>query len=469
MKNYRHTVFTARIEADILKGILKAGDKLPSVRHISRDYGLSISSVQKGYDHLVFKRLVTSIPRWGYIVAENGNTDVLQAHRHLIKTESDKEFIQNMSFTGSKRRSTGSTFLNSAVPSDTFVPQKLILKTLQQVVREKGAALLRYYPSEGSDELRYLLSQRSNSHGTPVQQGELLITDGALQALFIALSVTTSRNDTVAVESPCVFSVLEVISNLGLKMLEIPVRDKEGLDTDHLKKVCREKAVKAIVLTPNFHNPTGILMTAEKKVEIYDTAVFHNIPVIENDIYGDLYFNGTRPSNIRSFDESGLVLTFSSFSKTLAPGIRLGWLAAGRFFSKAERLKFSLGRSVSPLNQELMLKLLKTSAYDRHLRTFRIQLKQQSLELVNLFNTHFAENSSTFIPEGGYSIWSRMSNQTDMDLFYRKCEELGILFTPGSTFSYSGSYNQYFRTVISQQLFPSDFEILKMLAQSLKM
>src|SRR5690606_14281358 len=109
-----------------------------------------------------------------------------------------------------------------------------------------------YYPSEGSDELRYLLSQRSNSYGTPVQQGELLITDGALQALFIALSVTTSRNDTVAVESPCVFSVLEVISNLGLKMLEIPVRDKEGLDIDHLKKVCREKAVKAIVLTPNF-------------------------------------------------------------------------------------------------------------------------------------------------------------------------------------------------------------------------
>lgn len=468
MKNYRYKVFTSGIEADIRMGILKAGDKLPSIRHISKDYGLSISSVQSGYDELVFKGLVTSIPKSGYIVAVTGQNHVLRPKEDFIEITPDPDFREQVKLTGNKRRVAGHTSLNSAVPSDVFIPQKLILKTLQQVVREKGAALLRYYPSGGSEELRHLLAQRSCSHGAKVQPDELLITDGALQALFIALSVTTVRNDIVAVESPCVFSVLEVISSLGLKMEEIPVRDKEGIDTDYLKKVCKEKAVKAVVLTPNFHNPTGILMTDEKKRDVYNVAVFHNIPVIENDIYGDLYFNGTRPSNIRSFDSSGLILTFSSFSKTLAPGIRLGWLAAGRFFAKAERFRFSLGRSVSPLHQELVLKLLETSSYARHIRTFRMQLKQQSLQLINHFNTHFGDNICTYIPEGGYSMWNRLPEQIDIDLFYRNCKELAIQFTPGSTFSHSDSFRRYFRTVISQQLTLSDFDAIKMLGQSLK-
>jgi len=468
MKNYRYTVFTEKIESDIKRGVLKSGDKLPSVRLVKKEYGLSTTSVQSGYDYLVYKGYVTSIPRSGYTVAESRENNNLAECVDLKSALPDPEFRENIVLTGTGRRLRGTTFLNSAVPSDSFIPQKLILKTMQQVVREKGAALLRYYPSGGAYELRYLISQRLSTHGALIHPDELIITEGALQSLFISLSVTTVPNDIVAVESPCVFSVLEVITNLGLRILEVPVKAGEGMDTDYLRKVCKKNNIKAIVLTPNFHNPTGILMTDEKKKEVCGIAVFHNIPIIENDVYGDLYFSNTRPSNIRNFDDSGLVITFSSFSKTLAPGIRLGWLAPGRFFPKAERLKFSLGRSVSPLNQELMIKLLETAAYDRHLRTFRAQLEQQSVQFVEQFNTYFLGNICTHVPEGGYSIWNRLSEKTNMELFYRNCEKLGIRFTPGSTFSYKRSYGHYFRTVISQKLIPSDLEAIKKLGQSLK-
>ncbi|TXJ27500.1 MAG: PLP-dependent aminotransferase family protein [Chitinophagaceae bacterium] len=368
MKDYRYRIFTSVIEKRINRRILKPGDKLPSVRSIKQEYHLSTSSVQSGYDYLVIKGLVVSIPRSGYIVAVPAKQEISETYPELPRVPRDPVFRKNILLTSDMQDYSESTSFNVAAPSDLLVPQKLVLRTMQEVIREKGAALLRYYPANGSKKLRELLCRRAALHGALIQPDELLITDGALQALYIALAAVTVPGDVIAVESPCVFSVLEVIANLRLRAIEIPVRYKDGFDTDYLKDICTKNRIKAIVLTPNFHNPTGILMTDEKKREVLSIASGYNMPIIENDVYGDLYFNDTRPSTIRNFDTSGLVITVSSFSKTIAPGMRLGWMAAGRFFSETERVKFSLGRSVSPLNQEVVMKLLLSSSYDRHLR-----------------------------------------------------------------------------------------------------
>ena len=303
--------------------------------------------------------------------------------------------------------------------------------------------------------------RRSALHGASISSDELLITDGALQALYIALASITSPNDIIAVESPCIFSILEVIANLKLRTVEIPVRFYEGFDTDYLKKVCLTNDIKAIVLTPNFHNPTGVLMTDESKKAVYQVALHHHIPIIENDIFGDLYFNGTRPSNIRNYDEAGLVLTYSSFSKSLAPGIRLGWLAAGQFFSKIERLKFALGRSVSPLNQEVMIKLLQSSVYDKHLRVFRQQLERQAMQLVGQLINAFPDSLHIQFPKGGYCIWAQLPLHTDMVQFYKRCAEEGVQFTPGATFSFTDVYDTCFRAVFAKQLTLVDLQAIK--------
>lgn len=461
MKDYKYRKFTDEIEKNITEGLLKPGDRLPSVRKIKNEYQLSTSSVQNGYDYLVDKGLVKSIPRSGYRV--NGQLKKKSAHsgRGLQAVPRDPVFRENILITSHRRRHHEIAHLHAAVPSDFMMPQKLVLSTMQQIIREKGAALLRYYPSNGAEELHRLISGRSALHGALVQQEEIIITDGALQAMYIALAVTTQPNDIIAVESPCVFSVLEVIANLRLRTVEIPVRNTTGMDLDFLEEACTQNNIRAIVATPNFHNPTGILMTDKAKKDLYGIASARDIPVIENDIYGDLYFSGTRPSNIRNLDTLGLVITVSSFSKSLAPGIRVGWLSAGRYFPQAERLKFALGRSVSPINQEVVIKLLSASGYDRHLRSFRRQLELQAVRLISHFNQYFPDTASATIPEGGYSTWVQLEHGTDMPSFYKTCEKFGVSFTPGHTFSFTNSYDHCFRAVFSSHLTAESFEAIE--------
>lgn len=468
MKDYKYRKFTDEIEKNIIEGLLKPGDRLPSVRKIKNEYHLSISSVQNGYDYLVYKGFVKSIPRRGYIVNDqlSGASDFFRSNLQAIP--GDAVFRENVFATSHRRQHHEMTNLHAAVPSDFLIPQKLVLGTMQQIIREKGAALLRYYPSNGAEELRGLISKRSALHGALLQQEEIIITDGALQALYIALAATTQPNDVIAIESPCVFSVLEIIASLRLRTVEIPVRNGTGMDLDFIEKVCQKNDIRAIVVTPNFNNPTGILMTDQAKKELYAIASSRDIPIIENDIYGDLYFNGTRPSTIRNFDPCGLVITVSSFSKSLAPGIRLGWLSAGRYFSKAERLKFALGRSVSPINQEVIIKLLSTLSYDKHLRTLRRKLELNAIKLAGYFNEYLPETLVTTIPQGGYSLWTRLEPERDMKLFYKTCGKFGISFTPGHTFSFTNIYDHCFRTVFSGHLTSESMEAIEKIGSWMK-
>lgn len=452
MQTYKYEIFTSVIEEQIKSGVVKMGSRLPSVREIKEKYHLSISSVQSGYDYLVMKGLVENVSRSGFFVALNQKNNIPEKSTNSLSIARNVAFDQNLTLTSTRNKPVEYSSFNAAAPTDLLIPQKLILRKMQEVIREKGASLLRYYPPNGSLLLREQIADHAGRYGCMLNAEDLIITDGALQALYIALASVTKAGDYVAVESPCVFSVLEVISNLKLKAIEIPVDYKEGFDVEYFRKRCDENNIKAVVITPNFHNPTGMLMTDDRKKELLFIAEIHQIPIIENDIYGDLYFDGKRPSNIRNFDQTGLVMTFSSFSKTLAPGIRLGWLNPGKFYAETERLKFSLGRSVAPIYQELMIKLLESNSYDRHLRSFCKQLEKQAIELLDALRKYFPENSYFHRPQGGYSIWGELPQNVNMEAFYEYCESQKILFTPGDTFSFTDEYHYHFRTVFADRI-----------------
>ncbi|HCN49736.1 MAG TPA: PLP-dependent aminotransferase family protein [Chryseobacterium sp.] len=459
MKSYKYEIFTTVIEEQIRSGILQKNDRLPSVREIRRKYTLSTSSVQSGFEHLMIKGLIKSSPRSGYFVLGTQNEDRGGIRKKTSPVARDELFMKNMMLT-SKRISEVSSF-NTAVPGDLLIPQKLILRTMQEVIREKGVALLRYYPSNGLELLRQHIARQMNAYGCELNPDELIITDGALQALTIALRSVTKAGDVVAIDSPCVFSVLEVITNLGLKVIEIPVDQKTGFDMAYFRKASAEHNICTLVITPNFHNPTGTVMSDQSKKELLEIAEERKICIIENDMYSDLYFGEERPRCIKSFDTKGLVMTYSSFSKTLAPGIRLGWLYAGNFYSKAERAKFVLGRSVSPVYQELVLKLLQSSSYQRHLRSFRKKLYGQEAQLSEALRKYFPEDSCFQRPEGGYSIWMRLPEKVDMGKFYQYCEKQQILFTPGETFSFSGKYSHYFRIIFAERITQESITLIK--------
>lgn len=459
MKTYKYEIFTTVIEEQIRNGVLQRNDRLPSVREIKDKYSLSTSSVQNGFEYLMIKGLVKSSPRSGYFVSDAVKKEIPKAKKNLLPAVRDEMFMKNIMLT-SKRISEASSF-NTAVPGDLLIPQKLILRTMQEVIREKGAALLRYYPSNGLELLRQHIARQMNAHGCIFNPDELIITDGALQALTIALRSVTKAGDVIAVDSPCVFSVLEVIANLELKVIEVPVNPNNGFDIMHFRKVCTENVIRAVVITPNFHNPTGAVMSDDAKKELLDIAEANEICIIENDMYSDLYFEGKRPRCIKSFDTKGKVMTYSSFSKTLAPGLRLGWLYAGDFYAKAERAKFILGRSVSPIYQELVLKLLQSSSYERHLRSFRKKLNEQAAQLLETMQKYFPENSCFYSPKGGYSIWVQLPEEVDMERFYQYCESHKILFTPGYTFSFTDHYDHCFRIVFAERITQESIALLE--------
>lgn len=451
MKTYKFEAFTADIETNIRDGVFKPGHKLPSVRELKEQYRTSISTIQSGYEYLMIRGLVESVPKSGYYVSNRPNIALRQPEARHQPVVRDAIFKHHLELTTSLRAGRDISEFNVAAPGDLMIPQKLLLRTMQQVIREEGAGLLRYYPSNGSTELRDSIIRRAATQKTIINTDELLISDGALQALYIALASVCNAGDVIAVESPCVFSVLEVIRVLNLKVIEVPVDPQTGFDIDFFRKACRTNALGAVLVTPNFHNPSGLLLTDEQKQALLSVAQAFHVPVIENDIYGDLHFHGTRPSTIRSFDDSGLVLTYSSYSKTLAAGIRLGWLAAGEFMQRAEQIKFAMGSTVSPVYQETVRRLLTGSSYDRHLRAFRMQLAKNAYQTINLLSDHFPENTTVPTPAGGYNCWVKMPDDTDMKRFYNECAGIGIRFTPGYTFSFSGVFNQYFRVVFADQ------------------
>lgn len=462
MKTYKFEVFTHAIEKKIREGALKPGHKLPSVRELKEQYQTSISTIQSGYDHLIIRGLVESIPKSGYYVRNRQGIEKQQVKAKPRPVVRDAVFVHNLALTTSSATGQKSLEFNVAAPGNLLIPQKLLLRTMQQVIREQGVGVLTYYPVNGSADLKNAIIKRAATNQTIIHPDELLVTDGALQALYIALASVCEAGDVVAVESPCVFSVLEVIKVLRLKVIEIPVDAHMGFDVDFFKKACRNNTVKAAIVTPNFHNPTGLVLTDEQKLALLTVAHQHHVALIENDIYGDLNFRGQRPSTIKGFDESGLVLSYTSYAKTLAPGIRLGYLAAGRFIQRAEQIRFALGSTVSPLYQETVNRLLTGNSYDRHLRAFRTQLAKNADFAIRLLADHFPEKTSVITPSGGYNIWVKMPDGTDMTSFYNQCEKIRVRFTPGYTFSFSGSFSRHFRLVFADKFSPGKIEAIKL-------
>lgn len=467
MHTYRYEVISAKIELDILESRYPAGTKLPSIRILKKKYACSSRTIQNAYDYLMAKGLVRSIPKSGYFVClrpkPNHSGFELRSNPILVR---DAVFESHLALiTADRKHKHGMSAFNVAAPNDLLVPQKLLLRTMQQVIRSEGTNLLRYYPSNGSDTLKTAVVKRAALYNTALSVDDLIITDGALQALYIALASVTRPGDVVAIESPCVFSILEVIRTLKLKVIEIPVHPEKGFDVPLLRMLVITHPVKAIVLTPNFHNPTGTVLSDADKKALLDIAVAEQIPIIENDIYGDLNFSGLRPGNIKQWDRDGLVMTYTSYSKTLASGIRLGWLSPGRFFKEAEQLKYALGSTVSPIYQETLTRLLENNSYDRHLRKLRAQLATQCEQTQDLIHRFFPEGTTATQPQGGYSIWVKMPDELNMPQFYEACTDIGIRFTPGYTFSFRPDFNGCFRLVFADPYTPQREIALKQIAE----
>lgn len=444
MKKYEQ--LAQDIESLISAGTLRPGDRLPSIRESVASRGVSPSTVFEAYYLLESRGAVEARPRSGYFVARRittrGREPQLTLPSSGLRDVAVNELILDV--LGSVRHR-DVVPLGSAFPNPELFP-------LARIARGMGAAMRRLAPHEvlenlspGSEELRRQIALRHVATGTLVNTEEIIVTSGAMEALNLCPEAVTRPGDVVAIEAPAFYGCLQALERLRLKAVEVATHPRLGVQVDALATLLEQHPVKACWFMPNFQNPTGATMPLEQKKALVELLTRRKVPLIEDDVYSELYFGVRRPVPAKSFDGEGWVMHCSSFSKSLAPGYRIGWAAAGRFASQVERLKLSSSLSVAVPSQVAVLHFLQHGAFDKHLRALRSFLLAQQQKAVRLVAKHFPPGTRVTQPEGGYFLWAELPENVDALQLHRLAVSQNISLAPGHLFSADGRFRHHVR------------------------
>lgn len=436
------------LEKMISEDVLKIGDKLPSVRVLSDEYGISMGTAFQAYYHLEGKGLIESRPKSGYYVRFNQrrfrDLPGLVQPAVLSHEVSVKEMIASIY---------GDIAVNSdkvinfalAVPDVALLPAAKLNKSVTHALRHHKDHCISYEHTQGNAELRKQIAKLAFNWGGKVQPGEVVVTSGCLEAMTLCLRAVTQPGDTVAVESPNYFGVFQAIESMGLKVVEISSSLTTGLDLDCLQQAIKKFTIKACVVIPNFNNPLGGCMPDEQKEKLVSIISKHNIPLIEDDIYGELYFGKKRPRTCKYYDTKGLVMYCSSLSKSLAPGYRIGWVIPGKYIDQVKQIKRISNISSPTLTQAAVAHYLQNGRYEYHLKTMRRALYTQCLRYQQAIIDYFPEDTKVSRPAGGFVLWVQLNNKVNTFKLRIEAMKQHISVVPGKIFSGSGNYNNCIR------------------------
>jgi DNA-binding transcriptional MocR family regulator len=281
--------------------------------------------------------------------------------------------------------------------------------------------------------------------GLVVDPGEVVVTVGATEAINLCLQAVAQPGDVIAVESPTYYAMLHAIERLGMRAIEVPTRPDEGIDLAALERAIDEYAIAACMVMPNFQNPLGFRMSDERKRALVELTARRRMPVIENDVYSELYYDGGHPASLKSFDRAGLVLHCASFSKSLTSAYRIGWALPGRYTAQVEKLKFLGTLATSSLPQLAIAEYLNNNSYDAHLRSMRKRFAQQARIMAAAVLRFFPPGTRVSTPRGGYVLWVELPGSVDAMALYARALGEGITIGPGNMFSARGNFNHFIR------------------------
>lgn len=426
----------------IEQGTFRVGDKVPSIRQLSRRFDVSINTAMQAYAVLEDRRVIEARPQSGYYVRarapEIADPVLPTCHTTLAPATVTisglcQQVIRNMS-------NRELLPLGNAVPHPRHLPIDKLNRIMAGEMRRHRDQSLSYMMPPGYDRLRVQVAQRSMMAGISAGPDDVLVTSGCVEAVLLALRATCRTGDTIAVESPFYFNFLQLIAELGLKALEIPSTPREGISIEALRYAIEQSRISACLVIPNFGNPLGNLMPEGRKRELVELLARHEIPLIEDDIYGDLFYGTERPIAAKSFDMKGLVIYCSSFSKTLAPGYRVGWAIGGRYQDEMERLKMMINLATSSPSQLAIAEFLSTGGYDHHLRSIRRIYSRNMSQMIDAVARSFPDGTRTTRPAGGFMLWVEMPAGIDAITLYHRALARGISIAPGPLFSLSNKY-----------------------------
>jgi DNA-binding transcriptional MocR family regulator len=436
----------AELSELIRQGTFRPGERIPSVRQLSRQRKISITTVLQAYLLLENQGLIETRPQSGYYVRHRPShvlpepemstplqdptlVSVRQLVMMVLKDSTNPELIQ----------------LGAAIPNTELVTPNKLNQIMASLPRQVKNQYNYYEIPPGNEALRIQIAQRAVGIGCNITHADVVTTSGCLEAFTLSLRAVCRPGDTVAIESPMYFGVLQILESLELRALEIPTHPQDGISLSALRFAIEHNSIQACMVLSNFNNPLGSCIPDDHKQELVALLARHEIPLIEGDVCGELYFSGFRPSVCKAYDRKGLVLLCSSFSKDLAPGYRVGWVVPGRFKPTIEWLKYTTNVATATLPQVAIAKFLESGGYEHHLRSLRRLyasfVSQESQAVVR----YFPEGTRVTRPTGGIVLWVQLPDYVDSLKLYKQALQSGITLAPGYMFSATEQYRNFIR------------------------
>ncbi|PCJ45057.1 MAG: GntR family transcriptional regulator [Moraxellaceae bacterium] len=455
MKRYEQVAQT--LIQEIEGGLYQNGERLPGVRKLARHFQMSVSTIVEALKLVEDQGIIEVAERSGHFVSLKCRDDENSSSLDTVNLPTmsrvnlkpcpvtQSEWVMNLV------RATlepDVVQLGAAVPHADYLAVKGINKALKAVCNQYKDHSDHYDFAPGYEPLRSQIALRMEALQCQVQSADVVITNGCQNALILALKAVTDPGDVVAIESPTFYGLLHVIESLGLKAIEIPADPVSGISIPALSLAFEQWNVRACVLIPNYGNPLGHCMSNDAKRALVMLAKENNVQLIEDDIYGDLGLGNQRALPLLAFDRE--VIYCSSFSKTLSPGLRVGWIISARQQETIEHLQYVNSLSASTLAQRVVYEYLRYQSYDRYLRETRNKYRQQLRQVRALIQTSFPNGTKVSDPAGGFVLWIECPPTVDTTVLYEMALEKNISIAPGPMFSPRKKYRRCFRINCAQ-------------------
>jgi DNA-binding transcriptional MocR family regulator len=447
----------AKMSELIKKGTFRPGERLPSVRKLSKQRKISITTVLQAYMLLENQGLIETRPQSGYYVRARLPEMLPEPEMSAPQQDPTLVSVRELVMMVLKDSTNPNLVqLGAAIPNtDLAIPLKLnrIMAGLPRQIKHHYNV---YDIPPGNEALRIQIAKRLVGIGCNVTQTEVVTTSGCLEAFTLSLRAVCNPGDTVAIESPMYFGVLQILESLKLKALEIPTHPRDGISLSALRFAVEHNSIQACLVLSNFNNPLGSCIPDENKQQIVELLTHHEIPLIEGDVCGELYFGEQRPGVCKAYDHKGLVLLCSSFSKDLVPGYRVGWVVPGRFKATIEWLKYTTNVATATLPQVAIAKFLESGGYEHHLRSIRRLYAGFMSQLSRAVMRYFPEGTRVTRPNGGIVLWVQMPDYVDSLKLYKQALKAGITLAPGYIFSATEQYRNFIRLNAAWWSFETD-------------
>jgi DNA-binding transcriptional MocR family regulator len=450
------------VRAAIARGAWQPGDRLPSSRQLAEREGVSLPTAMQALRVLEAGGYIVARPRSGYFVAERRSAEPV---RSQPPARPQPVTIASLARSLFSKHSADDIPLGAALPDPRWLPVEDLQRALSRAARRLGEQAQSYSTVPGRMDLRRQLARRAAHWGARFGPDDLLITAGETQAMRLALRVTCRPGDVVAVESPCYFGTLLVLESMGLRALELPTDPQEGLNVEQLEKVLHRSRIAAVVSSPTAQNPLGATMPIEQKRRLVKLLAARDVPLIEDDVYGDLSSSSPRAPPCKAYDESGIVLYCSSASKTLAPGWRLGWIAGGRFHAAIVQSRFEETLAGAPLLEAALAEYLRSGDYERHLRKFRARVAAAVRAVAARVEVSFPAGTRVGRPQDGFLLWLELPERLNALDIHARALAQGISVSPGQIFSPQSRFTHHLRLNCANEITPPFLRAVERIGQ----